>query len=217
MTLPTITRTETTLSVTRTSGGGRVVVRHRSLGGPDRPVIRPVVVRSDADGAVVSLVPEGALLLAGDAVSISIEVGPGASLTLIEPAGTVAYDMRGDSATWDVSVTVGTAGRLVWHGEPFVVAAGAAVERSVRVVVDQGARVALRESLVLGRHGEAPGSLRQSLRLETVSGCPLLVDGLDTSDLRADLACGRAKVLGSVVVWGVSLESELAEIGRAHV
>jgi urease accessory protein len=78
------------------------------------------------------------------------------------------------------------------------------------VVVDQGARVALRESLVLGRHREAPGSLRQSLRLETVSGCPLLVDGLDTTDPGAALAWGRAKVLGSVVVWGASLESEPA-------
>ncbi|MFT4263320.1 MAG: urease accessory protein UreD [Nocardioides sp.] len=200
---PTTTRTETHLALARPEGGGRVAVRHRSAGGPDRPVIRPVLLTSDADGARVSLVPEGALLLAGDDVAIDVEVGAGATLVLVEPAGTVAYDMRGGSARYDVRIHVGAAGRLIWHGEPFVVTAGAVVRRRVRVSLGQSARLALRETLVLGRHGEAGGSLDQLLEVTTDGGQPVIADGLRTD--RHPLVWGGHKAMSSVLLVGAEL------------
>ncbi|UDY25208.1 urease accessory protein UreD [Nocardioides sp. Kera G14] len=207
--MPTSTATEqvvtaTSISVTRPEEGGRVSVVHRALGGPDRPVIRPVVLTSDTDGARVSLVPEGALLLAGDVVRLDIEVGPGATLELMEPAGTVAYDMRGGSASWDVHIHIASAGRLVWHGEPFVVASGAVVRRHTTVTLGQSARLALRETLVLGRHDETGGRVDQRLEVVTEGGQPLLVDALDTTG--HPLAWGDHRAMTSVLMLGADLE-----------
>ena len=51
--------------------------------------------RSAPDRARVALVPEQAVLLAGDHVTVSVRVGAGAALEIVEPGGTVAYAMRG--------------------------------------------------------------------------------------------------------------------------
>jgi urease accessory protein len=198
-------RTETRVSVTRPPDGSRVRVEHRAVGGPDRPVIRPVLLSSDARGAHISLVPEGALLLAGDAVSLRIEVGAGALLHLVEPAGTVAYDMRGGHATWDVTVNLGLGSGLVWHGEPFVASAGSETVWRTRVVVDHGARFALRETLVLGRHGEEPGRLRHEVYVHHADGRPILVDGVDLAPRRTGIVLGGHRVMGSVLLVGADL------------
>ena len=44
--------------------------------------------------------PTRALLLAGDAVEVQCHVADGLTLHLQETSGTVAYDMRGGSASW---------------------------------------------------------------------------------------------------------------------
>jgi urease accessory protein len=203
MSTPTTTRTETSIAVTRRGDGGRVHVRHTAVGGPERPVIRPALVASDADRATIALVPEGALLLAGDDVRLQIQVDAGATLELIEPGGTVAYDMRGGSARWDVEIVLGVAARLVWHGQPFVASAGSDVRRDVRIVLAQSARLALRETLVLGRHGEGPGMVRQRLSAVSDGGQPLLLDGLDTG--QHAVAFGGHRAMGSVLVLGADL------------
>jgi urease accessory protein len=129
-------------------------------------------------GDRVALVPEQAVLLAGDQVAVSVRVPAGRSLEIVEPGGTVAYAMRGRRARWDVSVVVEEGASLVWLGEPFVVAEGADVARSLTVALGPGSRLVLRETLVLGRSGEGPGRLRtQSSVLR--DGSPLLVEELD--------------------------------------
>jgi urease accessory protein len=198
-------RTETWVSVTRPIDGSRVRVEYRAVGGPDRPVIRPVLLSSDARGAHVSLVPEGALLLAGDVVSLRIDVGPGATLQLVEPAGTVAYDMRGCCATWDVTVNLGPGSCLVWHGEPFVASAGSETIWTTRVFVDYGARLALRETLVLGRHGEEPGRLRHEVHVQHADGRPVLADGVDLAPRRTGIVLGGHRVMGTVLLVGAEL------------
>ena len=126
----------------------------------------------------VALVPEQAVLLAGDQVTVSVRVPTGRSLEIVEPGGTVAYAMRGQQARWDVSVDVETGGRLVWRGEPFVVAEGADVDRSLTVELGPGAALVLRETLVLGRSGEGPGLLRVATSVLR-DGAPLVVEELD--------------------------------------
>jgi urease accessory protein len=141
----------------------------------------------------LALVPEQAVLLAGDQVSVSVRVGAGHSLEIVEPGGTVAYAMRGRQARWDVTVEVDAGGSLVWHGEPFVVAEGADVLRSMSIELASGARVVLRETLVLGRTGEAPGRLMSRTAVHR-DGVPVLVEELD-----AALGLGPHRVVDQVL------------------
>lgn len=176
-------------------------------GGRARCVVRtgllsPRVLSADASGARVALVATGALLLAGDRVSVDVHVGAGARLEVVETAGTVAYDARGGSASWDVSIRVDEGGTLVWEGLPFVVAAGADVSRSTTAALADDAVLLLRETLVLGRTGEVGGDLRARTRC-SVAGRPAFVE-----DLRLDAArtapgvLGGARVLDSVLCLG---------------
>ncbi|MGA8255879.1 MAG: urease accessory protein UreD, partial [Nocardioides sp.] len=154
--------------------------------------------------ARVSLVPEGAMLLAADRIDIDIEVGAGTRLEIIEPAGTVAYDMRGRHATWDVRIRLAAGSTLVWAGEPFVAAAGSDVRRTTTVELGAGARLALRETLVLGRYGEWPGRVKQSTRVSGADGSPLLAEDLDLDPVSAPHLIGRHRVVSSVLAIGGS-------------
>jgi urease accessory protein len=158
------------------------------------------ILRATVNEARVALVAEGALLVAGDDVEIGMHVGAGVRLTVVEPAGTVVYAMRGGSARWTVGLEVEDGGVLVWRAEPFVVASGANVIRRVDVAL-RGAGVAvLREVLVLGRAGEAGGCLDQQVRVAR-DGTALLAE-----DLAVDGAQPRVGVLGtSRVVDSVSV------------
>lgn len=202
MTTLTRTGTETSIRVMHAGPGSRARVITQVRGGPDRPTIRPVLIESGPGRAWISLVPEGALLLGADAVSLHVEVGEGTSLHLVEPTGTVAYDMRGGSATWDVTVDVGPGATLIWDGEPFVAAAGSDTTWTASIRLAEGARLLWREVLVLGRHGERPGRLRHTLAVHRVDGSPILVDTLDIGP-GSSLALGGHRVIGSTLVIGL--------------
>jgi urease accessory protein len=184
---------------------GRVAVHTTTSGGEGRPRLRPVLLSSTATTARVCLVPEGALLLAGDVIELRIEVGAGAALELVEAGGTVAYNMRGQDARWDVDVVVEAGAALLWAGEPFVVAAGAVVSRRTRVRLGATARVALREVLVLGRHGEPGGRLRQRLEVTDCTGAPVLVEDLSLGECPAFGILGHRRVVASVLALGLDV------------
>ena len=157
---------------------------------------------SSSSGARISLVPEGALLIDGDAVRLHVEVGEGASLHLVEPAGTVAYDMRGGSATWEVTIDVGLGATLIWDGKPFVAAAGSDTTWTASIRLADGARLRWREILVLGRHGESPGRLQHTLDVHGGDGSPVLVDSLDVGPGSTG-ALGGNRVMGSTLLIGL--------------
>lgn len=198
------------MHVTRPVLGGRARVSMTTADSTDRPVIRPMLMRSDDAGATVSLMPEGALLLAGDAIEIEIFVGPGARLELLEPAGTVAYAMNGCHASWNVTIELAAAASLVWAGEPFVVAEGASVHRSTTIRLDAGASMAWRETLVLGRHGERPGSLCQEVTVSGHGDVPVLHEGLALGLDSSPLLLGGARAIGSVLVLGQRLPADMS-------
>ncbi|EGD43880.1 LigA [Nocardioidaceae bacterium Broad-1] len=195
--------------------GGRVRVQTDVVGPATAPALRPMLLASDARSARISLVPDGAMLLAGDHVTIDVEVGEGASLTLVEPAGTVAYDMDGGRASWSVRIALAAGATLVWAGEPFVVSAGADVTRDTRVTLAPGARLALRETLVLGRHGERPGRASTTWSAYGHDGRPVLVESLDldASSLAPGLL-GPHRVLGSVTALGQEIAPDAFPDGR---
>jgi urease accessory protein len=167
-------------------------------------LVRPRVVGRGGAGALrVALVQTAACLLTGDELSIEVAVGPGAALELIEPAATIAHHGRGGPpARWSARVDV--EGSLRWTAAPFIVADGAAVERSLRVDVAAGGRALLRDLLVLGRAGEAPGRLHARTELRH-AGRPLLVEALDTGDLallRSAAVLGSARILDTIALIG---------------
>lgn len=210
----TPTREETSRSrvaVTLSPDGGRCRVVLGVDGPADRPVVRPVLLSSDDHGARVSLVPEGALLLRGDQIRIAVHVGPGARLELVEPGGTVAYAMDGGRASWEVSIHLGTGARLTWAGEPFIVSHGAMVDRRSSVHLGDGAVLALRETLVLGRAGERAGTVRQVLSVDGASGDALLVEELIVSESSGRLLLGGARAMGTVLLLGARLAETAGE------
>jgi len=174
-----------------------------------------MLLDSGPDRARIALVPDGALLLAGDAIRLHIEVGPGMRLDLVEPGGTVAYDMRGDEATWDVRIDLGEDATVVWAGEPFVLAAGSRVRRTTAVCLGAGARLAVRETLVLGRHRERTGHLSQTWSALRPDGHPLLMEELivDETAHRPGILGGH-RVLGSVVALGIDVADSVCPQGR---
>jgi len=165
-----------------------------------------MLLAADHRKARVSLVPDGALLLAGDAVRVEVTVDTGATLELVEPTGTVAYDMRGDAASWEVRLDLAEGATLVWAGEPFVLAQGSCVRRRTTARLAAGARLVMRETLVLGRHGESAGAMVQRWDAATTDGAPLLCEelALDAAALRPGLLGGH-RVLGSVTALGVDV------------
>ena len=154
----------------------------------------------------VALVAAGALLLAGDHVRIEVVVRGDVRLDIVETAGTVAYAMRGGSARWDVAVELTEGATLTWHGEPFIVAEGADVTRTLSISLDASCTAALRESLVLGRHGEQGGNLHTTSRA-FYGDALLLAEDLDLSpdNRRGWAVLGEARCLDSVTTLGFRL------------
>lgn len=215
---PMLTRTAdqqscTTIGVARSIDGGRAVVSLAASGPVDRPVISPMLLSSDEAGARVSLVPQGALLLAGDAISITVEVGPGAHLELVEPAGTVAYPMEGASASWNVEIRLAPMATLVWDTEPFVLAAGSCVQRQTSISVAWDARFAIRETMVFGRSDEPSGDVTQRFEVIGPNAQPMMIESLYCGPESSMLLLGGARTVGSIIVGGYRLP-EVA--GRAE-
>lgn len=179
-----LARTETTrVHLTRSPGG---TVRLRGGGG----AFRVMLLERGPDGARIALVPERALLIAGDDVAVEVEVDPGLRLEVTETGGTVAYDMRGGSARWAIAYRLGAGASLHHEALPWVSAQGSDVVRTTTLDLATEATASLAETLVLGRFGEAPGRLvaHTCVRRDRAE---VLVEELHTDDLTADGLGGR--------------------------
>ena len=133
-----------------------------------------------------AFVPTQAGPLAGDHDCARIVVRAGATLIVEPVAATLA--LPGAARTLlSLEVTVEAGGRLVLDEAPLIVAHGADVERRCTIELAAGAVAALRETVVLGRDGERPGTLSSSLRA-TRDGRALLHDGLRLRDGDAHVA-----------------------------
>jgi len=133
-----------------------------------------------------AFVPTQAGPLAGDRDRARIIVRAGATLIVEPVAATLA--LPGAARTLlALDVVVHAGGRLVLDEAPLIVAAGADVERRCTLQLGAGAVAALRETVVLGRDGERPGTLSSALRA-THDGRALLYDGLRLRDGDAHVA-----------------------------
>nr|WP_240945693.1 urease accessory protein UreD [Rhodococcus sp. HNM0569] len=143
------------------------------------------------------------MLLAGDEVRLDVRVGAGRSLEIVETSGTVAYDMRGGRASWNVDVTIDADGSLLWDGLPFVVASGSDVARHTTTRLAAGATCTLRETFVSGRTAEDGGCMVATTHAY-LDCTPLLVEQLtlDPQSRRDPALLGGARCLDQVTTLG---------------
>ncbi len=138
----------------------------------------------------MGLVAARALLLGGDEVRVKIGIDDDCHLELVDIGGTVAYPASGLRSSWHSEITAGERSTLCWDALPFVVSGGASVARSTIVRGGTGARVLLRDTLILGRSAERGGRV-ESFSDVRIGGRPISVERLE-----ADGAEPVAGVLG---------------------
>jgi urease accessory protein len=205
--------TITTTTITRTSHAGslRLLVERR---GEQSAVVRaeghiPYAPRraQARDGwARVVLVQTIAGPLAGDEATIEVEVGPGAALELVGNGATVALPCD-EPARHDFRFTLHPGARLAWLPDPVILSAGCDLVASLSLELAAGAAAVTRELVVLGRHGEAPGRYRSSLRCE-LGGRALLHDAVEIDD-------GAVAASSPAVLAGARASASLALLGIA--
>ena len=180
---------------------------------------RPRILPSRAGSARVALVQTRASLLSGDNVTLSVTVGPGATLELVELAAMLAHDVRGGTgAVVHVDARVRAGGCLLWTGEPLIVAAGARARRTTSLDLEKTARALLGERVVLGRAHEQPGALVARTRI-TCAGAPLLDETLDTEDfetLTSAVVAGGERMVAGLTLAGVRDPEPPAGAMQAH-
>jgi urease accessory protein len=165
----------------------------------------PIVLRPTGPDQV-RLVQAAGGPLGGDELALAVTVDAGARLRLGSVAATVAQPgPAGDPSRWRVDLDLGPDADLRWTPEPTVVCAGADHRTELHATVAAGARLVVREVVLLGRSGEPGGRYRGRLAVD-VAGEPLLrnesvVDGLDP-ELSGPAGTGGHRVLGTLVVAG---------------
>ncbi|MFE3927471.1 urease accessory protein UreD [Streptomyces sp. YIM B13508] len=154
-------------------------------GGTALPVLEsrgPIAMRrTRGSGATAHVTLVGAMSgpHGGDHFTLRADVGAGARLRVGSAAATLALPgQHGGQARQDVRITVAAGGELHWLPEPLVSVAGSELAVHTRVDLESGARLVLREELVLGRTGEDPGRLTSRLTVR-VDGRPVLDQELD--------------------------------------
>jgi urease accessory protein len=181
-------------TVAAAAGGGRGVAATARItavadgaGGTALPVLAgagPLALRRSraggalGDAAGVMVVGAMSAPLGGDRLRIEAEVGEGARLAVGSAAATVSLPGRdGEPAAYDVRLTVRAGGILHWLPEPVIAAHRSDLRMTTRVDLAGGARLLLREELILGRHAEPPGRLTTRLTVG-LDGRPLLDQAL---------------------------------------
>lgn len=181
----------------------RVVAESDGRGGTRLTTLRsevPLVLRSTPDA--LYLVGGAGGPLGGDDLALEITVGAGAHLVVRTAAASVALPGDGPSQV-QVRATVAAGGELRWLPEPVVVAQAAVHHLRTIVELEAGARLMWREELVLGRHGEAGGSLVTRTDVD-VAGDPLLRHELALGPL-SPAAAGPAVTAGARAVGSLLL------------
>ncbi|CAN5488136.1 hypothetical protein BH10ACT5_BH10ACT5_19490 [soil metagenome] len=162
--------------------------------------LAPRLISRDAVRAHIAVAAAGMVLLGGDDVQIEIDVGPGCTLEIEDVGGTVAYP--GARSSWLLGARIGAGGTLLWHGLPFVVTDGADVVRRGSLTLESGAGAVIRETLVLGRHGERGGRLVSALTVVDAGG-PILGERLEADGTEPEPGVlGSNRVVDAVIAVG---------------
>jgi urease accessory protein len=174
----------------------------------------PLTFRPTAEGTA-HLVGTAAGPLGGDDLRLDVVVGAGATVRLRGVAASLAQPgPRGDPSHLVTDVEVAEGGDLDWSPEPTVLVRGCDHRTDTTIRLAACARLAWREVVVLGRHAEAPGSIRQRLVVD-VAGRPLLRHELAVGPRwpgsLGPAGIGDARAVGTLLVVG----PDAAEVGAS--
>jgi urease accessory protein len=163
--------------------------------------------------ALVHLVSSVTAPLGGDSLSLTVEVGPGASLELRGVAATLLLPGSAGAESSSI-VRFLVEGTVSYLPEPTVVTSRARHTAVVEAELDGHAQLRTREVLVLGRTEEKPGTLSSTVRA-TRCGKPLLHQQLIVGDPSVDASCaglaGKRVVGTDVVLDSVAREPDGGE------
>lgn len=151
--------------------------------------------------AEVHLVGGAAGPLGGDELFLDIDVGPGAALVLRTVAATVALPgPHGEQSLTTTRVSIAAGGRLAFLPEPVVAATGCDHRMLSIVELHEGARLLWREEVVAGRHGEAPGQLRQDTRIRYAGSTVLAQELIVGPEWSSPAIADASRTAGNLVV-----------------
>jgi urease accessory protein len=154
------------------AGEGALLLRETDAH-QDRPA-GPGAPARETRPAVVHLVGGAAGPLGGDELRYCVDLGPGAHVLVRSVAATIALPgPHGDESTLDITARVADCASLSWSPQPLIVAGAARHRTTARIDLAGNARLMWREEVLLGRHGELPGSVAARLRVRR-AGRPLL-------------------------------------------
>jgi urease accessory protein len=202
----------TTITPTSTSTDGRLELRVGRRGALETCGHVPIaarVVRGRPGWTRVVLVQTSAGPLGGDHIEVDVEIESGAALELTATAATLAYPAS-EQASISVRCRVGAQARVAWLAQPLILAAGCNLVSNVDIDLAEGAAAVVRETIVLGRHGERAGRYQGTIRSD-LSDRPLLRDEvrIDGTDPTTTLvALGDARVVSTLAVLGVRPAAE---------
>lgn len=161
-------------------------------------------VHSDVpDRCELRLVGTAAGPLAGDDLSISLQLRPGARATLRATGASVAQGRdHGGTASLSIRADLAEGASLIADPGALIVCRGSRVDVRLELALGSGASVRWRELIVLGRTAEPPG--QATLRWDvTRLGRPVLRQFVDLADQEltasAGLAAGR-RVLACALI-----------------
>nr|WP_298413096.1 urease accessory protein UreD [uncultured Halomonas sp.] len=141
--------------------------------------------------------------IGGDSYALDVRVGAGSTLVLTEASAMLVLPgPRGGRSRMHINVVVGEDATFVWLPEPIIAAQGCDHEHDVRVQLEPGARLAMREETLLGRYRELPGNFRTTLRV-TYAGAPIyhqqLRFGPNADGWRGAAVAGENDAVGSII------------------
>ncbi|OBI51730.1 hypothetical protein A5707_13560 [Mycobacterium kyorinense] len=168
------------------------------------PKAREQCASENPDAVYVCIAAGAAGPVGGDQLTFSVDVGADSALVLADISSTVLLPgPHNEQSTMAIDIRVADGATLIWLPEPIIAADGCYHRHDVRVELDADARLLMREELLLGRHGERTGNVRQSIRVRR-NGAPLYhqqlgvgprSDGWDTPAV-----VGAYRTLGSMLV-----------------
>ncbi|WP_197508306.1 urease accessory protein UreD [Mycobacterium sp. E802] len=173
-----------------------------------------------AGAARVSVAAAAAGPVGGDRFTFDIDVGPDSALVLADVSATLLLPgPYGDCSHTTTQVRVGDGATLVWLPEPIIAAAHCNHVNDLRIDLAPTARLLLREELILGRHGEQPGTIEQRLKIRR-GGRPLfhqdLHIGPDATGWNSAAVAATCRAVGSTIVvdpqrdWSAAMSATLA-------
>lgn len=140
----------------------------------------------------------------GDTYVLDIHVGAGTALVIRDVSATLVLPgPHGQVSRWITRVRVEDGATCIWIPEPVIAAANCSHQHTIEADLAPTARLLYREELVLGRHGEEPGTMSAGLTVRR-GGAPLVAQRLDIGPnvpgSAAPSVLGPHRGVGSIVV-----------------